>query len=367
MSQANRESKQPANHFVGLDWIRFLACMVVFIGHARAFHWVAWSELEPSGKNALTFLFFFVSRFGHEAVIVFFLLSGYLVGGPLVARAVDGSLSLSRYSIDRFSRIYLPLIGAWFVTALCTISSSKLPSVTEWIGNALALQGIACGPFCNNSPLWSLSYEIWFYVLGGAIAGMFSASKRLFLTSGVLFLVAMSMFMILDARYLLIWLMGGLSYTLRHPLSDYRIAIVGGCTMALGGLASQLASETSTAMIVQLRVPPFLCWFAIAMGGLMILPWLSTRQLQSSAMRRLDSLGSILAASSYTLYLLHFPLLGWVGSSMISTRRTAFNISTASEFVFKIAIVYVISLVVYFCFERRTLWVRKSLYRWCKV
>ena len=63
-------------------------------------------------------------------------------------------------------------------------------------------------------PLWSLSYEVWFYVLAGAVAVMFMRSKRTsVILSSVLVLLVFIIFNKLSAHYLFVWLMGALVFS----------------------------------------------------------------------------------------------------------------------------------------------------------
>jgi peptidoglycan/LPS O-acetylase OafA/YrhL len=43
--------------------------------------WLDYGELNAQSKGLLTQTFFLVTRMGKEAVMVFFVMSGYLVGG----------------------------------------------------------------------------------------------------------------------------------------------------------------------------------------------------------------------------------------------------------------------------------------------
>src|SRR5689334_17724012 len=57
----------------------------------------------------------FGSGFGHEAVIVFFVISGFLVGGRAILTLRNKGFNLSDYFIHRFSRIYLVMVPALVV------------------------------------------------------------------------------------------------------------------------------------------------------------------------------------------------------------------------------------------------------------
>ena len=68
-------------HFYWLDAIRFIAAFMVLFSHSRNDFFLAYGDLPVEDKGLGTFIFYTLGRLGHEAVIVFFVLSGFLVGG----------------------------------------------------------------------------------------------------------------------------------------------------------------------------------------------------------------------------------------------------------------------------------------------
>lgn len=109
-------------------------------------------------------------RFGQEAVLVFFLLSGFVI----FANEHHRTTGTRAYFLRRVRRIYPPLIIAMLVSIVVVWSNGSLQADFSWkelIGNLLSLQdisflkpGVIVEPFLGNDPLWSLSYEVAFYV-----------------------------------------------------------------------------------------------------------------------------------------------------------------------------------------------------------
>jgi len=144
-----------------LEAIRGIAALYV------VFHHSFFSEdFKILGHN-LSFLF----KFGQEAVILFFLMSGFVIGYSF-DRSKDKSFE--SYFQKRFYRIFIPLIFV-IVTHYLILSYQKgffiNPQWVQLFGNLLMLQDISalkpnviCDPYLGNSPLWSLSYEWWFYM-----------------------------------------------------------------------------------------------------------------------------------------------------------------------------------------------------------
>lgn len=82
---------------------------MVLLSHARNTFFPAFGDLPEDQHNPFSMAFTMFCRMGHEAVIVFFVLSGFLVGGRGFERIKDGSMNVGSYAIDRFSRITPPL------------------------------------------------------------------------------------------------------------------------------------------------------------------------------------------------------------------------------------------------------------------
>jgi peptidoglycan/LPS O-acetylase OafA/YrhL len=111
-------------------------------------------------------------RFGPEAVIVFFVLSGFVIK---YTWEKSRNKSFKYYFIRRFIRLYVPLIFIFLLGYLIKcheeggFASPELPSL---IGNLFMLQdvisqkpNVISPAYLGNGVLWSLSYEWWFYML----------------------------------------------------------------------------------------------------------------------------------------------------------------------------------------------------------
>jgi len=140
----NRE-RQP-----GLDLLRALAIIVVVVYHAALF------GFKLPGR---------VDRFGWIGVDLFFVLSGYLIGGQLLAPlACDQSIKLGSF----FTRRALRIMPAYFVVLAIYF---LLPSWREYPDMAqplwkflLSVQNIALHGGTAFSHAWSLAVEDQFYL-----------------------------------------------------------------------------------------------------------------------------------------------------------------------------------------------------------
>jgi peptidoglycan/LPS O-acetylase OafA/YrhL len=177
-----------------LDLFRAIAAWAVMWGHLRSIFFVDFQHLFR-GSRALDALYF-VTGFGHQAVMVFFVLSGFLISSAILKREASRDWSWRDYAIDRSSRLYAVLIPGLLVGLLLDEAGSRLfvssglyshPLVSFgsvipqnqitlriFLGNLFFLQTILCPTFGSNGPLWSLANEFWYYVLFplGLFAGL---------------------------------------------------------------------------------------------------------------------------------------------------------------------------------------------------
>lgn len=177
----------PPSAVVTMDWLRGLAAVAVLFGHVRGLFMQDFDALRS--PSAAWKLFYLASGFGHQAVIVFFVLSGFLVGASALSRQFDGTWSFVDYLTRRLARLYVVLVpgllltAAWDLTGMSLFGTEglyggviaarhlDLPNVTHtlswghFVGNLVFLQHLFIQPFGSNNPLWSLPYELWAYLL----------------------------------------------------------------------------------------------------------------------------------------------------------------------------------------------------------
>ncbi len=141
----NRE-RQP-----GLDLLRALAFIVVVVYHAALF------GFKLPGR---------VDRFGWIGVDLFFVLSGYLIGGQLLAPlARDQRINLGRFFVRRALRIlpaYFVVLAVYFLLP----SWREYPDMSQPLWKfLLSIQNIALHGGTAFSHAWSLAVEDQFYLV----------------------------------------------------------------------------------------------------------------------------------------------------------------------------------------------------------
>jgi peptidoglycan/LPS O-acetylase OafA/YrhL len=332
----------PARALDDLNWMRALAAVNVLAGHVRGSFFV---EL-PSKASLFARGAYLLTGFGHQAVIVFFVLSGFFIGTSVVATTRDGTWSWQRFALRRFTRLYVVLLPALALTAAwdsvgLSLFGMKgiyigqinapyltLPDLRETftlkvlLGNVAFLQELFVPPFGSNGPLWSLSYEFWAYLafpllfraaLGGSSVSVRTASAA----AGV------ALFFVLGGKfpfYFSIWSLGALvaigfnfrPMSVRSPVVS--VAATAIFTMALLVARGQLLHRrlledfllgAATALFVAVRL-------AVASGD----------QAQNDAVSRAYTRwGDVLAGFSYTLYATHYPVVSFFQAALVGDHR----------------------------------------------
>ena len=111
-----RQNSSPSRN-PGLDLLRFAAAAALAILYIRAATVGAYGLRSAEDKLPVAATFYFVTRLGGEAVIIFFVLSGYLIGGRNFTKIAQGKFDALEYGIYWAVRIGLPLIPALVFTA----------------------------------------------------------------------------------------------------------------------------------------------------------------------------------------------------------------------------------------------------------
>src|SRR5579872_5672261 len=233
---------------VSLDALRGSAALLVAIGHLRSAFFVNLGQL--TSHKPLWFGVYALTSLGHQAVIVFFVLSGYLVGGSVIRALHNDEWSWSRYFTHRLVRLWLVLLPAlvlgfaWDQAGLHSHAAPLVYSGQGWnhtdrdvadtstagvlLANLGFLQSIYFPTFGSNAALWSLANEWWYYVLFPLLACAFALwrARRGALLIGVYGLLIVATCVLIGTSILVLfpaWLLGALL----HFLPPRRAALRG--------------------------------------------------------------------------------------------------------------------------------------------
>ncbi|MDR3450384.1 MAG: acyltransferase [Alphaproteobacteria bacterium] len=312
------KSKTPQGEWPFLDLLRAVAAFLVLIGHARNYYFAPIGSLDHPGP--LLKLFWFVTVLHHEAVVVFFILSGFLVGGSVVNAMRAGRFNLRDYLIARFARIYPVLLPALAVTALIFWLGSTFfadpgggeeiirplfsDRQTDFGGAALLchlvnIQGYACATWTEDSPLWSLGYEWVLYLFAPMVIGLVLGRMPV-ATRAIGLALVIGLAVSLAAKWddclfwFSVWFLGvaasQIAQSRRLPLA----AGVAGCALAV---AAMVVSRFKIFPVMETDT-------VIALGMALAV---SCRSL--IALRLLPRFFHWAAGFSYSLYAIHLPIL----------------------------------------------------------
>lgn len=310
----------PRNAYAWMDVFRALAAILVAISHVRD---IAVRDASPS-DGLIAKIFYFLTGFGHTGVVVFFVLSGFWITRSVMNR-MDQPGFWPNYLIDRVSRLWVVLLPVlviggtldwmgshlWqFPNYLGTSGAHSIDGnvgnqlgIMQWVAGPLFLAKIAVPPLGSNGPLWSLSFEFWYYIWFPALAMLLFRRRP---TIALVFL-GIGIFSPLLAVGFISWLAGSaLHFALKRFAQGRRTGVD---ALGLVGMFALVLMLLSMSRIFHS------IWFdpVVAVGFAMFLFFLCRTNLRFPKI--LSPVGSFGSMGSFSLYALHFPVamavVGW--------------------------------------------------------
>lgn len=296
---------------VYLDLVRFAAACLVYMYH--------------SNQRLLVHDVLPMSQYGHSAVIVFFVLSGYVIAFVTDTKEREWRV----YAASRLSRVYSVAVPALALTVLLDyLGRQLLPTIyTQYpfdqhlVRAAVSLSMLNEWWFLSvtsfsNVPYWSITYEIWYYVAFGLLTFL---PRRWALKALLLLFLALGPKLLLLAP---IWATGVWLYRDRRL---QRISSVAAWTLLAASWVGIVAFHSAD--VQGMASKPFKVWLGGAwfdeftFSKFFVSDYLLTAFVAMNflAMRRVAEQTSTLwkaieapvrwaAAYTFTLYLLHQPL-----------------------------------------------------------
>jgi peptidoglycan/LPS O-acetylase OafA/YrhL len=359
-----------------LDALRFLAAILVVFAH---FTQPSFSLIGPDD-----------TIYGIGAVAAFFVLSGFVISYVVTKR--EGTAR--QYAAARIARIYSVLVPAILLSSVVLVIGIKLDSayMRGWVGSEL-LQPVVSRhawtlllertifplTFLNSfretwwemlppldSPIWSLGYEVGYYILFGVFV-FGKGFVRVILLLLVAFLLGPSIL-----RLLPVWLAGVWLHrtTAKMHLTPARSRGLGVLCL-LGVVATcvfwqdyarwvSLPHGPIVAGLLQGRDRAYFTYVYYYWGAATCLLILAVAQFQQPLGRILDPIERPIrwcAGHTFSLYLFHFPLFVFL---FVTTHydRTSFR---------SVALVFVADVLLCMCLstisEDRKDWWRKTITR----
>jgi peptidoglycan/LPS O-acetylase OafA/YrhL len=298
---------------ITLDFLRALAAQMVCVGHALNFFGVG-DALKPPQ-------FPYMQNIG---VLLFFVMSGFLITATLVQKSRNPRYYFSNYFIDRFARIYSGLLPALMlivvvdgVTILVTsdpvvITFYNLKTFVANLAMMEVYRGVSrgmltWGSFGTAAPLWTLAIEFQIYMFIGAL--FFIARRRgayLLLLPILLFFGQTPLHFLFGALQsdgvgtglFALWLAGGAAY---FALSAYiPPRWFSGCAL--------VASLILYAFLVQPgHEHVMLTYPALAVAVTCMIAYTQRTKIIGSNM--VARIIRVMAAYSLTLYLIHYTIM----------------------------------------------------------
>ncbi|RKD12422.1 hypothetical protein BCY91_12295 [Pelobium manganitolerans] len=304
-----------------LDSLRGLAALVVVFHHFMVFNS---GKLEQSLSAKAMRILHFISDLNVEAVLFFFVLSGFSIGLSQRGKLLRHRVAIKRYLYKRFRRImpiYLMALAlAAFVGFLAQALFKESYSFSNLVGNLLFLQTPAgatdfwFSPYGQNGPLWSLAFEMFFYLFF-PLFSMLLLKIRVPKLAVYLFLLLTSVACIAFNKYLvfipplaflsffLVWWAGfqiAGEYLQRRANFLIWITVFVVCTSLL--TVSQLVPSTALLEILKTLLIASVLYFLLFLD----LSWVSAFKWR--AKKLVNSILGPVGDGSYALYALHYPI-----------------------------------------------------------
>lgn len=336
-----------------LTFTRFIAAMAVVIFHA--------------GRNFFPFDIYPLDPLlsaGTTAVRYFFILSGFVMS--LVYFRPETKFDFKGYWLARFSRIYPIYLVSFMLTCIHYIDIVGGTSTKKYLASLFLYQAwLPDYALSFNFPAWSLSIEVFFYLIFPFIAILMARSKRSvrmwiwismafwaisqFVASRLTFTLPhtnyvvnlISYFPLMHLSYFFLGAVGGMWYVQRgrsDPSSQtvVRLLLLAGLGLVSAGLLARSALGVN---VIKGMLAPFLLLVILALvmettfvSRLLSHPWLVR-----------------LGDASYGVYILHMPVY-WILGDL--EKLTSIRPPDAAFFYLYVVILIGLSLLLHVWVER---------------
>ena len=318
----------------------------------------------------------FFTGFGHQAVVLFFLLSGWLVGGSLLNKIAKPN-AIKIYAIDRVTRLWIVLIPTFLAIILFAILTKSVNpyeidyslaneySAFSFLGNLVGLQtGLKTTTiliFGGNYPLWSLANETWYYITFPLILSLFTAKHIATKIVSVISLSLIAYFLTYSViLYFSLWLLGvAFSRIKIDATNSFRIILfIIFCILEIFYRMQGSINDLVPEYFVQHFIYSIIFLILLSSMQYKISPYFYL-------INPVKIIGKFFSEFSFTLYVLHVPIIGifvYFSKQFFATSRLSQD--NPLDFVIYFAMLFaiiVLSYLFYIPFESNTHRVRRYI------
>lgn len=343
--------------------LRAVAAVLVVVYHLRLVLFVA---PEQAPDSPITGVLYLLTNLGPGAVVLFFVLSGYWVGGSVFGAFRKDTFSWPVYAIARLSRLWVVLLPALALTALLdgvgqhAFGESSIYSgdpayhgvvpenldahttVLAALGTALFVNTNLVPTFGTDGSLWSLAYEASYYAILPLALCAWRYRRGLAGLVNALGLAAVCLIGGFDVlMYLPVWLLGALVAAQRDR--------IGAAVARLSPSVRRTARVGSALAMGAALCGTGVGYSMVAVGALAATTTafiaLTVEDVQWTGLpgRAINSV-SRYAGASFSLYAIHLPLVVLLQAFLISEPELRWG-PTPAHWVGLVGIVTVLTVV----------------------
>jgi peptidoglycan/LPS O-acetylase OafA/YrhL len=367
------------NVSIYLDFIRGISAILVVMEHLSSRLFVGYGNVE--NQNILVKLLYILNILGGPAVIIFFVLSGLFISRSVLKVVYENKWSWKSYLINRLSRLFVVLIPALILTFILDGIAANFfeyegytnvySNLKDFTGNLFFLQNIFVDVYGSNAPLWSLNYEFWYYMLFPILLLLFFNNQRN-IVKVINLLIVLLIISTVGPRinsYFVIWLIG--TFVLLLPKINFLMQkFIPILSLILLMIAIPIRPLVMTGRLFTEKWTEDLFVVDLFIGltfGFFIYTLLHivSDRFRNMELRRLGKISKLIASFSFSLYLIHYPIINigyyWGAKNGFFGLQPSL-VSIAAEII----IVLIICMIAFFfsrITEAKTYNVRKYLKR----
>lgn len=344
-----------------MNLLRFFAALLVVLEHTRILFFKDWDEVP---HNLLLAASYGITALGHTAVIIFFVLSGYWVGGSSLWGIKNKTFSWKRFLTNRLVRLWIVLIPALFLTAVLdglgmhffgdmstyrgdpnyqgVAITEPNNSSAAFLGTIFFLGAIKTQTFGTDVALWSISYEFWMYILGSIILIAIYRSLKFKIIACLLLLFSVAALGTAVLPYLPIWFLGVLIARYKSNIESLTSILSSNALIALRLVTFSLLISAALFFRGINTFPLYTTEIITAIFAALFIGTITNFVPKNNYSGQMATRISGLSEFSFTMYAIHVPVLVLLASFMGIGISARWEPNFLNWMVFTIFVVFVI-------------------------